>query len=218
MPREGACILGPLSICRCPSLSTAKLPPLPDTNTFASELISARAERGLTQGQLSANSGLSLSTIKAYETGRNMPGARELRELCQTLQISPNKLLFGTEAPFKDQSLADLLVDSATESEHVALSHFTALASLLASDERRALITLARSLALARHGEAKVKETLKAADLMTGMGRAFGQLTRDSLIRQEPFTDEAISAATGKLEEFLDDQGHKPTPEKLPKK
>src|SRR5690606_4832477 len=95
------------------------LPELPSPTAFASELIKARTELGLTQSKLAEQSGLSVSAIKAYESGRNLPGARELRELCQALQVSPNKLLFGTEAPFKERTLTNLLADGIEEEAHV---------------------------------------------------------------------------------------------------
>ncbi|WP_162240432.1 MULTISPECIES: helix-turn-helix domain-containing protein [unclassified Acidovorax] len=199
-------------------MDSEKLPPVPSPNAFASELIGARAERGLTQGQLSTKSGLSLSAIKAYEAGRNMPGARELRELCQALQISPNKLLFGSEAPFKSQSIADLLVDGEAEDDHVARGRASFLLGLLAADERNAVVTLLRSLALARHGEAKVREVLLSADMIVGMGREMGRLTRDAVVSKEPFSDEQIAASAERLDRFLDSHGHTSPPEKLPKK
>lgn len=177
------------------------------------ELIQARTLQGLTQSQLSTKCGVSLSAIKSYESGRNLPGARELRELCQALEISPNKLLFGSEAPFKERSYANLLLDAEGEDEHVSRARSTILLGLMASDERNAVLTLLRSLAIARHGEAKVKEALIAADLFAGMGREFARMTRDSVIKKEPVD----TSDTGqKLEEFMVRQGHKEDPKKLP--
>src|SRR4051812_31321179 len=71
--------------------------PAQDAMSIASELIRARDERGITQAHLAELSGVSRSAIKGYESGRNMPGARELKALCQALAVSPNRLLFGAE-------------------------------------------------------------------------------------------------------------------------
>ena len=199
-------------------MSPEKLPPVPTPNAFASELISARAKIGLTQGQLARASGLSLSAIKAYESGRNLPGARELRELCQALQISPNKLLFGTEAPFKAQSMADLLVDGEAEDDQVSRGRASFLLGLLAADERNAVVTLLRALALARHGEAEVKEVLLSADMVVGMGREFGRLTRDARTDKDAFSEQQLADSAGRLDKFLEQRGHEVKPEKLPKK
>lgn len=146
-----------------------------------------------------------------------MPGARELRELCQALGISPNKLLFGTETPFEQQSFADLLADGEKEDDHVARARATILLGLLSADERRALLTLAKSLAIARHGIDKVREAMTAADLLAGMGRMFGQLTKEGLKNGE-IDKQMIDASAHRLEEFMERQGHKPASDGLPKK
>lgn len=196
-------------------MTTSELPPVPSPTSFSSELISARNELGLTQSQLSAKSGLSLSAIKAYEAGRNLPGARELRELCQALEVSPNKLLFGAELPFRERSFAGILAgDGQQESEQTALARLTVLLKFLAVDERAAVLTLVRSLAITRHGEAKVKEAMLAGDLMIGIIRELGALTQEGMRTGEINAE----ASAERLEAFMDRQGHNATPEKLPKK
>lgn len=190
-------------------MADSHLPQLPEEITFASELIKIRSERGLTQALLSQKSGLSLSAIKAYESGRNMPGARELRELCQALQVSPNKLLFGTETPFAATTVANLLIDADTEDQLVKRMRLGMLSSLLSSDERASLHVLAESIAIARHGESKVRETIKVADLMAGMGRSLMQITRDSIVTKKPIDTSDVERH---LDEFMDRQGHKLEP------
>jgi transcriptional regulator with XRE-family HTH domain len=140
---------------------------------FASELIKARQVKSYTQSQLSAQSGLSLSAIKAYESGRNMPGARELKQLCETLEVSANKLLFGTELPFQTRSWLDLITDASVEEDSVQRSRTGWLLHLLSSDERQAIFTLIQSIAIARHGQPAVLEKILSSDMqmamMTGM-------------------------------------------------
>ncbi len=123
---------------------------------FASALIKARTDKGMTQAQLSELSGVSRSAIKGYETGRNMPGARELRWLCRTLEISPNLLLFGTETPFKTVGgwpwgKPDPDIVEANRQTLILL------ADLLAPRELQSLVDLMLSLATARHGMIVVK-------------------------------------------------------------
>lgn len=190
-----------------------QLPPLPDANTFSSELIKARSEYGMTQAQLAEKSGLSISAIKAYESGRNMPGARELRELSQSLQASPNKLLFGTELPFKQRSTLNLLADAESEDENVTRVRGTMLLALLSHDEQHAIFTLAQSIAIARHGVSKVNESLLAADFMVGTFRGVIGQTSDAKIASKPIDPEKFAAD---LDKFLEKKGHKPATKKSP--
>jgi transcriptional regulator with XRE-family HTH domain len=196
-------------------VSDKQLPPLQEASTFSSELIKARAELGLTQSQLAERSGLSLSAVKAYEAGRNMPGARELRELCQALQVSPNKLLFGKELPFEEKSIANLLIEGTPEDVQVTSTRTALLLSLLASDERASVATLVRSLAIARQGVAKVDEAVIAADLMSAMGR---ELTRQTGVAMKTGEDVNPTEFVENMEGFMDRQGHIPDSKKLPKK
>lgn len=70
-------------------------------------LSQARSGLGLSQQAVSTRSamldadgvGISRATLSLYETGTNKPGAREILLLCEVLSISPNWLLFGSEAP-----------------------------------------------------------------------------------------------------------------------
>lgn len=145
-------------------MTKSQLPKVPENISFASELIKARAGVELTQAQLSEKSGVSLSAIKGYETGRTMPGARELRELCQALEISPNKLLFGTETPFKADTFAPLFSTLEAEDKYLDRFQLGLLAALMTFDERKAVYTLMQGLVVARHGEARVRELLSESE------------------------------------------------------
>lgn len=196
-------------------MAESHLPELPEEISFASELIKVRNERGLTQAQLADKAGLSLSAVKAYESGRNLPGARELRALCQALQISPNKLLFGTEVPFRSKTVVNLLVDVDTEDQTVKRMRLAMLSSLLSSDERLSLHVLAESIAIARHGEKKVRETLLMADALSGVSRGLMGAFRDSIATGKAIDPELMAR---ELDRFLERQGHIADPEKLPDK
>lgn len=146
-----------------------------DGLSIASELISARSERGFTQAQLADLSGVSRSAIKAYETGRNMPGSRELRALCVALQCTPNRLLFGTETPAfgtDDVSEFEALLRADPEEAQFARVRLAMLCTLMTGDEYRSVLQLVQSLALARHGIERVKEVVAQADFQTSMIRS----------------------------------------------
>jgi transcriptional regulator with XRE-family HTH domain len=49
----------------------------------------------------SSGVGLSRAVISMYERGKNRPGTRELRILCDTLRVTPSELLYGSSAPFE---------------------------------------------------------------------------------------------------------------------
>ncbi len=144
-----------------------------------------------------------------------MPGARELREICQALQVSPNKLMFGKELPFENVSLANLLIEGTPEDLQVVTMRTALLLSLLASDERTAVATLVRSLAISRHGAAKVDETVTAADLMAAFGKELSRQTGVALkTKKDPDETEFVE----NVENFMSRQGHDGNPRKLPKK
>lgn len=196
-------------------MSDSSLPPLPDGYAFASALIKAREGRGYTQKQLSEACGVSLSAIKAYESGRNLPGSRELREICQSVQVSPNMLLFGVEAPFGSRSTIELLLGASDlpANGYGLASRLGLLASLLAPEERDALLTLATSLAVARHGDEVVRNNIRAHDGLLAASAAMMQGTATSLQGGKPLDANAIAA---KFEQVIQDSTseQKKTPKK----
>lgn len=136
---------------------------------IASEIIKGRELLGLTQAQLSAQSNVSLSAIKGYETGRNLPGARELKQLCQVLRVNPNRLIFGAENPFPERSWTDPSVPHADTDVSTARDRIEQLLQQLSSTECEAVYTLVYSLAVARHGLVETTKLVRSADLATGM-------------------------------------------------
>lgn len=87
---------------------------------FASRLKQLREYAELSQEELSQRTklhdpggeGLSRPVISMYERGKNRPGMRELRILCDTLAVSPNQLLYGTESPFRGETWQALSMKS----------------------------------------------------------------------------------------------------------
>jgi transcriptional regulator with XRE-family HTH domain len=145
-----------------------------DKLAIASEIIRGREQLGLTQAQLSAQSQVSLSAIKGYETGRNLPGAKEIRQICQVLRISPNRLVFGVENPFPESSwphepLPEKGKPIYTPPEPGQLEQrLQHLLPLLSSSERQAIHSIVYSLATARHGAKVVSGQIRSADLESG--------------------------------------------------
>lgn len=92
-----------------------------------------------------------------------MPGARELRELCQALQISPNMLLWGTDTPF-EPSHQQLFAGLENEDKRIDRFRLASLVALLTFEERQAIQTLVQGVVIARHGEKRVRELLAEAE------------------------------------------------------
>lgn len=148
-------------------------PPTPTDDdeklSVASEIINGRKLLGLTQAQLATQSGVSLSAIKGYEIGRNLPGARELRQICQVLRLSPNRLLFGSENPFPERTWSDSSLRNVEVDAPVARRRLMRLLQLLSSGECQGLYQIVHSLAVARHGIEKVYPMMLEADVGTGI-------------------------------------------------
>lgn len=172
---------------RSENAMTQEMPSEPEGEAtgIASALIKARNELGLTQAQLSEISGVSRSAIKGYETGRNMPGARELKALSHILRVSPTELLFGSEQAFHDRFKqvaargGDLDIGRARWRLH-------AITKLLTLDEVAALSQLARSIAVARHGIERVNSAARVGDA-TGMTVAMGDSLSDTFQQIDSF-------------------------------
>lgn len=80
------------------------LSPAQPLDTIAIELRLAREAKGLSHSDLNRLTGISRSVLFGYEAGRTKPGAKEIRLLAEALKVNPNRLLFGTDEPFKPRS------------------------------------------------------------------------------------------------------------------
>lgn len=140
------------------------LSPIEDKGLLASELVNARAERGWSQADLSEKSGVSKSALKAYETGRNLPGSRELLALCSALETTPDQLLLGLH-PSRGGAFPANVVQNLTQDFDIMKSRLSALVNLLTRSEFDSLFTLARGIAISRHSAETVTKVLREADL-----------------------------------------------------
>lgn len=182
--------------------------PSVDKLSLAPELVQARERLGLTQAQLASESHVSLAAIKGYETGRTFPGARELRQLCETLKITPNKLLFGVETPFPSSAASDAALFVGPQGIVVHRNRIRHLLNYLTADECASFYGLMSALVLARHGSSELNAAEQGADLFAGMEimssdgpfieELFRMVTRDKDVARE-FVDalrQAQKAAT----------------------
>ncbi len=104
----------------------------------------------MSQSQLAERSGVSRNTLMGYESGRNKPGVRELKSICEVLQVTPNRVIFGSEEPFKQKSALEEL---GLSDEDLESAMFPVMLNMLARDERQAVLTLIHNLLEARHGD-----------------------------------------------------------------
>ena len=109
----------------------------------------------------------------------------------------------------------DQLFYGEPENESAARARAMMLFCLLASDEREALFTLARSLAVARLGVDEVNNAILGADILTVMTREMIQAYSDSSRTGKPPNLDCLAP---NIEAFMDRQGHIPDPKKLLKK
>lgn len=144
------------------------------SDSIANELTNARKVLGWTQTELHQRTGISRETIKQYETGRNLPGAREIRLLSVALKISPNRLLLGTDEFVASTSPLKGLMDAGeavTDAKSLrSYMQFMGVYSFLLPSERTAILTLIEPILLSRKSAQEVKKMLDfmgdAADAM----------------------------------------------------
>lgn len=132
-------------------------------DSIANELVNARKVLGWTQTELHQRTGISRETIKQYETGRNLPGAREIRLLSAALKISPNRLLLGTEEFAAGVSPLEGLAKAGEPGEdegYRAYMQFMGVYSFLLPSERAAILTLIEPILLSRKSAQEVKTML----------------------------------------------------------
>jgi transcriptional regulator with XRE-family HTH domain len=134
--------------------------PAPQLGDVAAELARARANAGLSHSDLHRITGISRTVLIGYEAGRTKPGTREIRLLCDALKVSPNRLIYGSDE-------FSLFSDIESGTDRAVSTKFSMLMLMLSKEERLALLTLARSILVARHGK-QVLESAVSALLTVG--------------------------------------------------
>lgn len=136
--------------------------------SVANELVRARKVLGWTQNELHQRTGISRDTIKQYETGRHLPGAREIRLLSAALGISPNRLLLGSDEFQLAPSPLQGLMNDAQADDAKKMFRFMVLYNMLTPAERNAVLTLIEPILTGRKGgEKEIRKAFAAMDVVT---------------------------------------------------
>ncbi|EXF95804.1 DNA-binding protein [Pseudomonas fluorescens HK44] len=88
-------------------------------DTFADKLAYLRAQKGLTQRELAALTGIAWSMISKYESGQSKPRLKVLLRLAEALGVSSEDLLGIQESKPRDLSIG-LPQDSLDELQRIA--------------------------------------------------------------------------------------------------
>lgn len=115
--------------------------------TIGEQITQAMERLNITVTELHKRTGISRTVLLAYTRGTYAPGARELKLLCDNLDITPSVLLYGSNqvatTPYR---LGDIkLSDSGMD-----LIAFMVLLSTMTKVERQSLLTLVESISVAR--------------------------------------------------------------------
>lgn len=145
-------------------------------------LRSAREARELTQGAVSTRTrmadplekGVSRTALVGYENGSSRPGLREIRLLCEVLQVTPNWVIYGSDTPFETSLPSLALVRTASPLRDAVRLGFAIAA--LKGHERDSLSSLVLSLAGRQLGD------LRLSGLLTFVGLVGDDI--DKAIRQ----------------------------------
>lgn len=162
------------------------------------EITKAMERLNITVSELHKRTGISRTVLLAYTRGTYAPGARELKLLCEHLDVTPTVLLFGsnqvTTTPHK---IGDLALSEAG-AQAVA---FLMLLSQLTVSEKMALLTLAEGLSAARNPQ-EHRKVLTALDviLKTEEGQQVIQAINAAVL-----SNSALETLGQKLEEEMAD-------------
>lgn len=163
------------------------------------ELVRARKAAGWTQNELHQRTGISRDAIKGYESGRNMPGSRELRVLCQALGVSANKVLWGSEtfqvAAGPVKGMFDPAKQQASDSIKMLI-----LMGLLTKEERDAIMTLIEPIVVGRKGgRDEIKKAFAAVDVIGNEVQADVERIAETVMK-EALTEERLAGMNSQIE------------------
>lgn len=111
----------------------------------------ARESKSLSQSDVHRVTGISRMVLSKYEAGQNKPGTRELRLLCDALDVSPNYLIYGSESTHtKSENLSDLVMGLKGDGAIIATSLLPLIGSVIGRDDTRKIFDLIESLVKAK--------------------------------------------------------------------
>lgn len=163
-------------------------------NEIGRRIVAAREGLGFSQHSVHIRSkwhdpekkGISRSVLSMYETGVNRPGAREIIILCETLKVTPNWLLYGSESPAKAlQASLEFL-----SGDELSLSIRMAYAMLaLDPEERDSLASLLFALVGRKLGDIKLSALISMAnsartDMFKEIVRVIGEDRKDATLKE----------------------------------
>lgn len=162
-------------------------------------LKAARESKGLTHSELHRVTGLSRMVISKYEAGLNKPGTRELRLICDALEVSPNQLIYGTEEPHKHAiGLADTLIGMGESAILPVTLIAPLLAAMLGKDDLRMILSLIETVL-----KAKSPEDYRMVIELVQVFKEIPQQERGALVKRLQSEPEAQKAFQQKLQQRL---------------
>lgn len=135
--------------------------------SVAAEVRKARERADMTVTDLHRITGISRTVLQAYEAGRFVPGSMELKKLCQVLNVTPNRVLFGEETPLETKPLLASFVGDVNRA--AGTTKLAVVFQILSSEEVSSLLSLVESIVIARVGGVKkLQEMFSAVDALVG--------------------------------------------------
>lgn len=135
---------------------------------IGSRLRAAREMKGLSQTAVADYSkeldpdkkGIHRTVLVGYEAGHSRPGAREIRILCETLSITPNWLIYGSEFAGGSEHTA---MEAARKNGLFAAMRIALAIAVLKPHERNAFQSLVLSMAGRELGDRKLSRLFQLA-------------------------------------------------------
>lgn len=144
--------------------------PLIRPDGLALRIRQARERKILSLSDIHKQTGISRTSLHDYESGKTKPGAREILLLTETLEVTPNWLLCGTEEPLKKKEGLQSILKwrNSPAMAMVSMLFMPAVMAVLSEDELASLLTLIASMV-----EAKDKSVYRQ---VSAMAEVFGEL------------------------------------------
>lgn len=115
----------------------------------------AREAKNFSQIDMHNKTGLSRTVLINYEAGRHKPGSREIKLICDALQISPNYLIYGNEEPHKvEDGLAGRLLNMGEEAFMPLAVLVPIISAILDHEEKRTILKMVEALIKAKSHDA----------------------------------------------------------------
>lgn len=138
------------------------------------QITAAMGRLNITMTELHKRTGISRTVLLAYTRGTYAPGARELKLLCENLDVTPTVLIYGSNqvatTPYR---LGDMAI-SENGADTIAL---LLLVGQLTQSERRSLLTLVDGISAARNPQAH-RQVMEVMDVVL-RDEGFAQMMKD---------------------------------------